>query len=228
MTLPPAVLFVIVLVIGFLSGSTVYFYNKSQNGAAHQKVGSATFQADLPAITPTEEAKKVDELTKPAEPKGRLSYPANVYTVGAKETLFGIGTKFGLNWQLIKLANGVTNENLIQAGYPLAIPKVDPNSDLYRLAFVLNEDVASQMNRDLRDKTDDSTFNPIEVAKSSAVPYFGVSAQDEFSLLEQNESQGTALVQVKNSDSTNVVGLFQPKTKGKNGFWAVLYIEHRS
>lgn len=228
MTLPPAVLLGLVLIIGFLSGSTIYFFNKSHFGNNNPKVGSKSFQADLPQISPSALNQKIDSLTAPAEPKGRLSFPANVYTVQSKETLFGIGVKFGVDWQLIKLANGVTNENLIQAGYALAIPRLDPSSDLYRLKFKLNEDMAAGMNRDLRDKIDDPAFNPIEVSKKSAAPYFGIKAEDEFSLLEQNESNGTALVRVKDGVSTNVVGLYQPKIKGKNGFWAILYIEHRS
>lgn len=227
MNLPPAVLFGIVLLIGFLTSSTVYFYNKSHVSSSGKSLTGATFQADLPTIKPSESAQKVDELTKPAEPKGRLSYPANVYLVAAKESLSSIGTKFGISWQLIKLANGVVNENAIQAAYPLAIPKLDQSSDLYRLTFQLNDDLASQMNHNLQNQTDDPAFSPVEVAKKSAVPYFGITTTDEFTLLEQNDSNATALVQAKNGDSSNVVGLYQPKTKGKHGLWAVLYIEHQ-
>src|SRR3989344_4787679 len=105
MTLPPVVLFVIVLVIGFLSGSTVYFYNKTRVSNS-VKSGGNTFQAEIPQLTGSEVSKKIDELTKPADPKGRLTYPEHVYIVEPKETLFGIGAKFGASgnniWQLIK------------------------------------------------------------------------------------------------------------------------------
>lgn len=227
MRVPPALVLVTVLIIGFLFSSSVYFYSKSRPST---KSGSdkSTFSGDLPALTASETSKKVDELTKPADPKGRLSYPANVYTVETKETLFGIGAKFGIDWKLIKLANGITNENLIQTGYTLVIPRVEPTTDMYRVNFKLDEDKASTLNRDLHDKNSDSSFNPVEVAKSDAVPYFGLTAEDEFTLLEQDESRGTALVQAKNANASTVVGLYQPKEKGKKGFWAVLYVELRN
>jgi len=227
MRVPPALVLVTVLLLGFLFSSTVYFYSKSRPSA--KSTGDKTaFSGDLPQLTASETSKKVDELTKPADPKGRLSYPANVYTVETKETLFGIGSKFGIDWKLIKLANGITNENLIQTGYTLVVPRVETTTDMYRVNFKIDEDKASELNRELRDKGSDPLFNPVEVAKKDAVPYFGITAEDEFTLLEQDESRGTALVQAKNSNASTVVGLYQPKEKGKKGFWAVLYVELRN
>lgn len=227
MILPRSSLLVLVLIIGFLSSSTVYFYSKSRSFDARKKSGETSFNADLPQLTASQSSQKVDELTKPADPKGRLSYPKNVYTVEAKETLFGIGAKFGVDWKLIKLANGITNENLIQAGYTLVIPRIEITTDLYRVNFKIDEEQASQLNRDLRDKTTDSLFNPIEVARKNAGPYFGITTENEFTLLEQDESRGTALVQVNTGDASAVIGLWQPKEKGKKGFWAILYVELR-
>ena len=129
---------------------------------------------------------------------------------------------------MIKLANGITNENLIQTGYTLVVPRVETTTDMYRVNFKIDEDKASELNRELRDKGSDPLFNPVEVAKKDAVPYFGITAEDEFTLLEQDESRGTALVQAKNSNASTVVGLYQPKEKGKKGFWAVLYVELRN
>ena len=227
MRVPPALVLVTVLLLGFLFSSTVYFYSKSRPSA--KSTGDKTaFSGDLPQLTASETSKKVDELTKPADPKGRLSYPANVYTVETKETLFGIGSKFGIDWKLIKLANGITNENLIQTGYTLVVPRVETTTDMYRVNFKIDEDKASELNRELRDKGSDPLFNPVEVAKKDAVTYFGITAEDEFTLLEQDESRGTALVQAKNSNASTVVGLYQPKEKGKKGFWAVLYVELRN
>ena len=227
MILPRSALLALVLIIGFLTSSTLYFYAKSSDAATKKSSNEATFDADLPQLTASQSSQKVDELTKPALSKGRLSYPKNVYTVEAKETLFGIGAKFGIDWKLIKLTNGITNENLIQAGYTLVIPRIEVTTDLYRVNFQVDEDQASALNRDLRDTTDDPLFDPVEVAKRNAVPYFGVLAESEFTLLERDESRGTALVQAKTIDNSIVVGLFQPKEKGKNGFWVVLYIELR-
>lgn len=227
MRVPPALVLVTVLLLGFLFSSTVYFYSKSRPSA--KSTGDKTaFSGDLPQLTASETSKKVDELTKPADPKGRLSYPANVYTVETKETLFGIGSKFGIDWKLIKLANGITNENLIQTGYTLVVPRVETTTDMYRVNFKIDEDKASELNRELRDKGSDTLSNPVDVAKKDAVPYFGITAEDEFTLLEQDESRGTALVQAKNSNASTVVGLYQPKEKGKKGFWAVLYVELRN
>src|SRR3990167_4358894 len=154
MRVPPALVLVTVLLLGFLFSSTVYFYSKSRPSSKNSGDKTA-FSGDLPQLTASETSKKVDELTKPADPKGRLSYPANVYTVETKETLFGIGSKFGIDWKLIKLANGITNENLIQTGYTLVIPRIEVTTDLYRVNFQVDEDQASTLNRDLRDITGD-------------------------------------------------------------------------
>ncbi len=228
MTIRPAFLLVIVLIIGFLSSSTVYFYSQNRLSQTQKNSRSTTFSADLPQLSATESSQKVDQLTQPADPRGRLSYPANVYTVATNETLFGIGAKFGIDWQLIKLANGTKDENLIQVGYSLAIPRIDLSTDLYRVNFKIDENIASQLNGELRDKSSNPLFNPVEVAKKDAGPYFGLTSQDEFTLLEQDNSRATALVQAKNSAVSTVIGLFQPKEKGKKGLWAIIYIELRS
>ena len=168
MTLKPAAIWVIVLIFGFLASSSVYYYSKDRSERDKKNNDSATFSADLTILTASESSKKIDELTKPAEPKGRLSYPKNVYTVGASETLFGLGSKFGIDWKIIKLANGITNENLIQSGTVVVVPKMDPTTDRFRVSFVLNEDKATQLNRDLSELKSDPSFTPIAVAKNNA------------------------------------------------------------
>ncbi len=130
-----------------------------------------------------------------------------------------------MDWQLIVLANGLENENVVQTGKQLVIPKLSNETDYYRVVFTLNEDLASEKNRELRDVETSEEFDPIQVAKSDAIPYFGITETDEFTLLEQDNSRGTALVLAKNGSIENVVGLFQPKQKGERGFWSILYIE---
>ncbi|KKU42876.1 MAG: hypothetical protein UX60_C0044G0002 [Berkelbacteria bacterium GW2011_GWA2_46_7] len=227
MRIPTAVILVTILCLGFLFSSTTYFYNKSRLISSKKNNNQSVFSGEIPQLTASQTSKIVDEQTKPADPKGRLSYPKNVYTVETKETLFGIGVKFGIDWKLIKLANSITNENLIQSGYTLVIPRNESTTDMYRVTFAINEDKASELNRELREKSNDPNFNPVEVARRDAIPYFGLTSQDEFTLLEQDDSRATALVQAKNGTNSTVVGLYQPKERGKKGFWAVLYVELR-
>ena|SRR3989344_171434 len=227
MILPRSVLLVLVLGIGFLVSSNIYFYQKLRQSSVTRVDATNKFSAEIPQLTASQSTQKIDELTKPASPKGRVSYPKNVYTVGSNETLFGIGTKFSLDWKLIKLANATSNEDLIQAGFTLVIPRIDSSTDYYRINFIIDEEKVTELNRELRDRDSDPNFNPIEVAKKDVAPYFGLTAGDEYSLLEVDESGGTALVGAKNSDTSVVVGLYQPKVKGNKGFWATLYIELR-
>lgn len=225
MTLPPFALVIIVLVFGFLTGSTAFFYTKSRAISSASETQNITdFNGDI--ITDRKAgATAIDELTKPAEPKGRLSYPANAYVVQPKETLFAIGTKLSLPWQLITQANGITNENIVQAGYTLAIPKLSETTGYYRVNFVVNDVVATELNAELR-KTDKSEyFSPVDVAKKSAVPYFGVKAEDTFTELNKDQDKGTAVVEVKKVDYTVIIGLAQPKVTGDKGLWAVIYAE---
>lgn len=226
MSIPPAVLVVTVLIFGFLTGSTLFFYNKAQVDTKTSDHAEAdTFTADLPKTVDANQPDEVDSLTKPAEPRGRLSYPANVYIVQAKETLFAIGAKFKLPWTLIVEANGFSDANVIQANFPVVIPKFNKNTDYYRVNFVMNEDKQSEINRELRDEKTSDYFDPIKTAKKSAVPYFGVNENDSFSLIEQDLSQGTALVEAKTDTRKNMIGLIQPKVKGEKGLWVVLYVE---
>lgn len=225
MNIPPFVIVISLIVFGFLVGSTAYFYNKSQVVNSDNKKKITSFNGEVATATAENAPSKVDENTKPAEPRGRLSYPANAYVVQAGETLFAIGNKMGMTWQLIMQANGIVNENIVQAGYSLAIPKINNNTDYYRINLVVNEEKATQLNQQLRKEETSEYFNPIEMAKKSAVPYFGVKADDSFTLLEQDTSKGTAVVEVKKSDYVAIIGLIQPKVVGEKGLWAVVYVE---
>ena len=219
------VIIVVIVIFGFLTGSSLYFYNKNKPSIKGSE-NSQEFSAELPNSKLTGQAEIVDKNTVPAEDRGRVTFPANVYTVGKGETLFAIGVKFQVNWQLIVLANGLENENSIQYGKKLVIPKLSNETDYYRVDFTINEDNASNLNRELRDQETSDYYDPKLVARNFAVPYFGVSESDEFNLIEQDNSRSTALVEAKSSTRTNLIGLYQPKQKGEKGFWAILYIEN--
>ncbi|HUD20463.1 MAG TPA: LysM domain-containing protein [Candidatus Saccharimonadales bacterium] len=227
MRFSPAVTIIVLVLIGFLTGSTAYFYAKSRTTKANadksihfdgqvQTVGSSTSAPD-----------KIDSLTKPADPKGRVAYPANTYTLATGEGLFSVGSKMNIPWQTIKLANGLTNENLVQLGTVLVIPKYNTNTDYYRINFIINEDVATELNLTIRDQKTNDNFDPLKVAKTTALTYWNIAASDDWSLLSQDKSQGQALVLDKQATATNVIALVQPKIKGDNGLWALTYIEHR-
>ena len=224
MNVPISAVMVVVVIFGFLTGSSLYFYNKIDKG--EKSTNSQTFSADIPESGSSLQPSKVDELTKPADVKGRVTYPANVYEIQKGDSLFGIGAKFEIDWELILLANSLESENVVQVGKQLVIPKLSHETDYFRINFLLDDDNASEKNRELREVEQDSSYNPILAAKDLAVPYFGITETDEFTLLEQDNSTATAIVQVKNGEKINVVGMFQPKQKGEKGFWAILYIEH--
>lgn len=225
MTIPPLALVIILLIFGFLSGSTAYFYNKSRTVSDEAKGKNITeFNGQIVSDKKTDTG-ALDTLTQPAEPRGRLSYPAHAYTVQPKDTLFAIGAKLSLPWQLITQANGITNENIVQAGFTLAIPKLSEKTDYYRINLIINEDKARELNTELRNADKSEYFNPVEVAKKSATPYFGLKAEDSFNLLNQDLSQGTAVVEVKKVDYSAIIGLSQPKVTGEKGIWAVIYVE---
>ncbi|QQG50121.1 MAG: LysM peptidoglycan-binding domain-containing protein [Candidatus Berkelbacteria bacterium] len=227
MSASPLTLFVVLIVFGFLSGSTLYFYNKSGSSKSKNSA-EPTFQADSLPQEQSSGPDKIDGLTAPAEPKGRLSYPSNVYKVQPKESLFAIGEKMGVSWLIVKAANGLKDENLIQADYPLAIPKLSRETDYYRVNFTLNEEKASELNRELRDKDSSEWYDPVAVVKKNAVPYFNIDENDQMKLMEADYSRGTALVEAKGEGKLNYIGLVQPKTKGQKGLWVLLYVESRS
>jgi len=204
----------------------MYYYNKSRQVSSPAKKTDTSFNAEVPPTPVSEKNQLIDELTKPADPRGRLSYPANVYQVGERETLFNVGEKLSLGWQLLQRANGIINENLIQAGDLLVVPKLDPLTDYYRINFLIDQDRAAQLNRDLREIDAHELFSPLEVAKKSAVGYFGINDESEFKLLEADLANGTAVVEVS-GEPKKLIGLIQPRVKGERGFWAILYVEER-
>lgn len=227
MTVPAGFLAVILVVFGFLSGSTFYFYNKSRS--VETKTHTATgFQADLSMLAVTPSPQPVDTLTQPAEPKNRLSYPAHTFKVPPKQSLASVGTTMQVPWQIIKQANGIQNENVVQADYPLVIPKKNVLTGYYRVEFRINQEKLAQITQETRSVESSEWFSALDVAKKQAPPYFAVSGADSFTLLEQNDSQATAAVSVKKDDDTIVIGLVQPGEKGKRGVWALYYVEQQT
>ncbi len=220
----PLTIFIIIAIFGFLSGSTIYFYNKSKPIVA-EKENTNSFNAELPQAS--NEPSKVDQNTVPGEPKNLLSYPANTYKVQPRESLFAIGEKMGMSWLIIKAANCIRDENLIQADYPLVIPKLSKETDYYRVNFLVNDNRATELNRELRDQQQSEWYDPISVVKKTALTYFGFTDQDQTKLVEADYSKGTALVEAKTEERTNYIGLIQPKTKGQKGLWALYYVESR-
>lgn len=226
-----SVVLILILIIGVLAGATFYFYNKSQSPSNSQNqtvANSSDFRADLPTATPKATNSKVDQLTKPAQPKGRLSYPANVYRVTDKDTLFSIGETFSLPWLIIKEANSLPNENSIQADMFLAIPKVDERTDLFRINFIVDDAAVTDKNRELHSVDSSEWYDPLAIAKKYALGYFYLADTDTFKLGEANLADGTAAVNVTNKDGKKiVVGLIQPKTRGEKGLWVIYYIEEQ-
>jgi len=215
----------LVLVFGFLSGSTFYFYNKSRTLEQRGENRSSGFQADLTPLEATPSPQPVDTLTTPGEPKNKLSYPAHVYKMPPRQSLASTGDKMQVPWQLIRAANGIQNENVVQADYPMMIPKKNVLTGYYRIEFLINNDKLAELTRETRSVDKSEWFDPINVAKRQAVPYFGLAADNAYSLLEQNDSRATAAVTVKQDEVTILIGLVQPGEKGSRGVWALYYVE---
>lgn len=226
MTIPPFGLALVLLIIGFLSASTLYYFNKARlvekKDQTNQEV---VFDGQIPELKSSENV--VDQVTQPADPRGRLSYPAHTYIIQPKENLYTISQKTKVPLAVIKQANSIVNENVIQAGTVIVIPKQNMQTDYYRVEFLLNEEKATELNLELREVESSPYFDPIIVAKTSAVKYFGLTEEDSFKLLEADLEKGTALIEATNQNRKNLIGLFQPKIKGEKGFWALLYIEQR-
>ncbi len=228
MKVPSYFLVIIIVIFGFLCGSTAYFYNKSRtNTAVSSGKNITTFNGDIAQSSQPDTSSLVDANTKPATPHGRLSYPANVVTIAAGDSLASIAKKMRITGTILAQANNITNVNSIEAGQELAVPKVNKNTDYYRLNFVVNDDQATALNLQLRTVTSSDSFDPVKVAQTSTAPYFSIKKTDTFILAEQDLSKGTAVVTDKMADHTAVIGLIQPKITGKNGFWAVVYIEQQ-
>lgn len=228
MHIPISAFIVIVVIIGFLFGSTVYFYTQSRTvdkEVSQEKV----FDGEIVTNSPADKVSRVDELTKPAEPRNRLSFPANTHTIAPLESLFGIAQQMEVPASVIRTANSIVDENILKAGSILLIPEISPNTDFYRLSFIVNDNRVSELNRQLIDQTNSEYFNVLTSAKTQAQNYFGVNEQDEFILLEHNKSNGTALVEAKKSETqSNLIGLVQPRTIGEKGIWVMIYVENRS
>lgn len=223
---PASVIFASLVVFGFLASLSVYMY--LQKTPAEKVSTDTSYSGETNLVnTNSELNKKITDNTVPAEPRGRLQYPANTYTIKTGDSLFSLGSKLGLPWLLIKEANGLTADS-VQIGQSLAIPVIDSKTDYYRLVFVIDEAVATAKNLELRNSQNDPTFNAVNQAKSYAVNYFGINETDQFDLLSQDLSKGVAVVRVKKNETLEYyIGMIQPKIIGESGFWAMSYIEKR-
>jgi len=210
----------LMIIIGFLSSVSIYYYRQSR--LLSTKPDNNNFSAELPQISQPQD--NVEAMTEPAQPKGRLSYPAHVYKVQPGDRLASIGAKLNIPWQKIYLANDLKNEHSLKTDQLLVIPRLAP-TEFYRLNFKIDEAAITEKNRQLRYESSSDLFNPIEVAKTTATGYFGITSDDEFTIIESNSADGTALIEAKGK-LRNRIGLFQPKVKGKNGLWVLLYIEN--
>ena len=92
---------------------------------------------------------------------------------------------------------------------------------------MINESRATDLNQELREKESDDNFEAKFVAKRDALSYFKIKENDEFTLVEEDLSKGTALIKAEGVETLNYIGLIQPRVMGKKGFWAVLYVEQR-
>lgn len=222
--IPGYAVLIIILIFGFLCGSTAYFYNKTRTSSSTSGAKSTSFNGTV-ATDRTSKPNPIDSLTKPGSSVGRLSYTANVYTVLPGESLFVIAKKLNIEQQLIAQANSITDANSIQAGDLLAIPKLYEQTEYYRLNFIINDALATSTLQSLRNQTASDQYDPVKVARQVATSYFGVKTTDTFTLANQDLSKGTAVVTDKLTDYTAVIGLAQPKITGDKGFWAMVYIE---
>lgn len=221
---PGYVVVIVLLLFGFLTGSTLYFYNKTRPVSKTNTQNSTAFNGTI-TTDKSIQPDPVDTLTKPGNPVGVLSYPANTYTVQAGESLFVIAKKLNLTQDLLSAANSITDANSIQAGDLLVIPKLNDSTDYYRLNFIINDQMAVSTLQTLRNQSSSDQFDPVKVAKQVAVGFWGIKSIDTFTLANQDLSKGTAVVTDKLSTYTAVIGLAQPKTTGDKGFWALVYIE---
>jgi len=216
---------VILLVFGFLSGTTVYYYRQAQLVSSQKSSSDKSFSGTHPEIT-NEVSENIRLLSVPAEPRNALTYSAHTYKINSGESLYSIATKFGLPQALLKRANSITDENRLEAGKNLDIPVISEQTDLYRLEFLLNETTISEYNAMVREATTDELFDPVQAARKFAVGYFNLKNTDDFHLFKADLSKGESTVEVDSvSGNSYIVGLIQPKAKGDKGFWVMLYIE---
>lgn len=227
MKIPLYGLVILLVVFGFLVSSTIYFYNQTRSSTASQTHNANGFVGPIVKEPASTAPDPVDSLTKPADPRGRLSYPANVYTIGNRETLAVIAAKMNESQKYIINANSFANANSLQAGQVIAVPKLNTTTYYYRLNFIVSESVAEQTIISQRDNFNADLTDPVKVAKNSAVAYFNITNNDTFTLRSEDESKGLATVAVAKPNYTAVIGLTQPKTIGKDGFWAIAYIEEQ-
>jgi len=220
---------ILLLVFGFLGGTTIYYYHQCQLlSDKRSSSASKDFSGEHPLLT-NQLSEQISKLTVPAEPKNSLTYPANTYVINSGESLFIIASKIGLPYSVIKRANSITDENRLEAGRRLVVPVIDESTDLYRLKFLLNEAAITDYNAKLRDSNSQELVDPVNAARKFAVGYFNLKATDDFHLYKADLSKGESTVEVKSATGGNyIVGLIQPKIVGEKGFWVMLYIEEHN
>ena len=227
MKVPVFALVVAALVFGFLVASTIYFYDQTRVSTTKKSVDTNSFVGPVIKEPSSNQPNLISQYTQPDSDNGRISYPANIYTVGSGETLATIASKLGEDQQYIANANSISDPNSIQQSQPLAIPVLNTTTYFYRLNFIVSQSQAEQTVISQRASFDADLTDPVKVAKSDAIGYYNIDNTSSFTLENEDLSKGEATVSVSKPNYTAMIGLIQPKTLGKDGFWAIVYIEEQ-
>lgn len=227
MKVPLVVIIIGIIAYGFLTASTVYYYNQSQEVTAKKSVNTNNFVGPVVQAQGSNQPNPITQYTQPSAPDGSLSYPANIYTIATGDTLATIATKLNLAQQYIANANSIIDPDSVEIGQQLVIPVLNTTTYYYRVNFIVDDNVAGQTVISQRSSPNSALTDPVKVAQSSASGYYNINTSSTFSLASEDLSKGQATVAVKEAGYTAMIGLIQPKTLGKDGFWAMVYIEEQ-
>lgn len=213
-------------IVMVLAGSTVYFYLKSHEAPTNihsNPNNKATITKTEQSIIPTAKPSTslTPTITQPSKSTNKPSNPAQTYTVGGGETLFGIATKLNMNWTRLTEVNNLPNGDSIKEGQVLFVPSYDETTKKLYLEFTPDITKATQIQNQAANLPTSPYLDPSATAKQDSIGFYGLTTDAAYSFISKNELEGSAIVNVTLADKSYQIILIQPINKGKDGIWAI-------
>lgn len=228
---------VLLIIVLILIGTNSYFWVRTSNLSSQL----SSLQAQkAPAVTPvnspavsaaatlTPNASLTPSTTTTQTATSNSDAPSNAtttYVVKKGETLYPIGLKLNISWELLARVNGLADPNKLREGDVLVIPTVDDKTKKVTVSFMVAQDKAKTWQTKVDGGANPERKNPVETTRLDMPPLFGITNTTKMGLSDSTPDTVKVLVSATGGDL--IVTLTQPVTKGDQGIWAITEIQER-
>ena len=201
-----------------LAGTTIFFIFKSLDKSDSKEISASANKtpAGEGSSTSLPQVASSSSISKPASASERPSHPTDTYTIQKGETLFEIAQKNGTTLFELTQANALSDQDKILSGQKLIVPKNG------KVGYTIDNTKATELQSQADYGRLPARLSPEETCRLDVPPVFGLAVDDNFILVNRDDSTGKAQVKVNAKAGGNfLINLSQPIKKGDKGIWAI-------